>query len=283
MKAWKPISSLWKGAIDVKSSSESQRMWGLIHADFLRLICGKWIWIAGMGMLALSLAFVAMQHSGMDYVVGLDRVVFLPLSFYGSIAAALVSLFIGDDFSDGCIRNKIIIGRSRISILLSGMLVSCIACIAVYLLMLMVTVSLGLALFENNVETGRLFHLAIMGACACCVYGCIYSMITFLIGRKTSAVVVCMMLSFGMLFLALHTNQVLVQEPLKNGAANPHYVSGAARQVYTWLHDLNPTGQAAQLSRMDCSSPLRWMLANLLWLAGCTAIGTTVFAKKNIR
>ena len=71
-------------------------------------------------LLALSVAFVHMQYSGMDYVVALDRVVFLPLSFYGVIAAALVSLFIGEDFSDGCIRNKIVSGKSRSSVLISG-------------------------------------------------------------------------------------------------------------------------------------------------------------------
>jgi len=255
----------------------------LLRADFYRLIRSKWLWLSVAAMLALSVAFVSMQYSGMDYVVALDRVVFLPLSFYGVIAAAFISLFIGEDFNDGCIRNKVIAGKKRSAVFLSGLIVSCVSCVVIYLVMLAVTISLGLVLFENNVLPGQLISMIALGFGLCLVYSCIYCVMTFLIGNRTTAVVVCMILSFCMLFLALHTNQVVIQQPMKDGLPNPHYVSGLTRVVYECLHDFNPTGQASQLSQMDCHSPVGWILWDIIWLIGSIGSGIFLFGKKNIR
>ena len=255
----------------------------LLRADFYHLFRSKWLWLSVLAMLGLSFGFVAMQYSGMDYVVTLERVVFIPLSFYGVIAAALISLFVGEDFSDGCIRNKIAAGRSRSSVFLSHLIVSCFSCVLIYLVMLVVTISMGLALFENNVTITQLLTLAVLGLLTCLAYACIYCALTVLIGSRTNGVVVCMIVSFVLLFAALHTNQIVVQQPMKNGAPNPHYVSGIKRYVYEWLHDLNPTGQAAQLSSMNCHNPLRWIVSNVMCFILFIGIGRTVFAKKNIR
>lgn len=260
----------------------SQLMW-LLRADFYRLLRSKWLWLSALSMLGLSFAFVAMQHSGMDYVVALDRVVFLPLSFYGVIAAALISLFVGEDFSDGCIRNKIVAGRSRTAIFLSSLIVSCVSCIIIYFLMLAVTISLGLALFENNVASGQLVQMIALGLGSCLMYSCLYCTLTLLIGNRTTAVVVCMVLSFCMLFLALHTNQIVIQQPTKDGLPNPHYISGWMKHFYVFLHDFNPTGQACQLSQMDCHSPLSWLCLNLLWCLLSIGVGAALFANRNIR
>lgn len=236
-----------------------------------------------LAMLGLSFGFVSMQYSGMDYVVTFDRVVFIPLSFYGVIAAAMISLFVGEDFSDGCVRNKIVAGKSRSSIFLSLLIACCFSCVLIYLIMLAVTISMGLVLFENNVTTTQLLSLVALGLLTCLVYACIYCALTVAIGSRTHSIVICMIVSFTLLFAALHTNQIVVQQPMKNGAPNPHYVSGVTRYVYEWLHDLNPTGQAAQLSSMNCLSPLRWIASDVIWFILSIGIGRTVFSKKNIR
>ena len=131
--------------------------------------------------------------------------------------------------------------------------------------------------------TKKLIHFVALGMLTCMIYACIYCALTMLIGEKTQGVVICMIISFALLFAALHTNQIVVQEPMKNGLPNPHYVSGVKRYVYEWLHDLNPTGQAAQLSSMDCQSPLRWVVSNVMWFVLSIGLGSIIFTKKNIR
>mgnify|MGYP007102609244 CR=1 FL=1 len=43
---------------------------------------------------------------------------------------------------------------------------------------------------------------------------CLFCVITLLCGDQTRAVVWCMGISFGMLFLSLHTNQILGADPV---------------------------------------------------------------------
>lgn len=84
----------------------------LLGADTVRMYHSKCFWMCLGGMLIMAVGFLIMQGTAMDYTVPLSRVIFLPMSFYGVAAAALISMFVGEDFSDGFIRNKLIAGRA---------------------------------------------------------------------------------------------------------------------------------------------------------------------------
>lgn len=254
----------------------------LLSADLLRLSRSKWFRLCLAGMLAMAVVFVLMQHTAMDYAVPLSRVIFLPMSFYGLAVAALVSLFIGEDFSDGFIRNKIIAGHSKERIFMSALLVSCLSCTVVYLITTLFTACLGWPLFETDISFSRfLLHLA-MGLGMALAYGCVYCTITMLCGNKTTATVACMALAFFLLCACLHTHQIMVQPAFKDGLPNPAYADGFKKAVYAVFHDLNPSGQAAQLSAMDIFKPARWLLCDLLWVL-TSGIGCAVFRRKNLQ
>ena len=123
----------------------------LLSAGTFRLFHSKWFWLCLGGMLAMSVAFIIMQYTAMDYEVPLSRVIFLPMSFYGVTLAALISLFVGEDYSDGFIRNKIIAGRSRYSIFTSNLIISCLACVVIYLIVILFTATTASFFFEINV------------------------------------------------------------------------------------------------------------------------------------
>lgn len=257
-------------------------MCDLFKADCYRMFHKKWFWLCVLFMTAMSGVFVAIQKTAMDYTVSVDRVLFLPMSFYGVAAAALVSLFLGEDFNDGFMKNKIIAGKSRRAIYFSSLFVSGLGCMAVYLLMLTVTVVLGMNLFEVNISIGQLMEYTVLGLFTCVAYNCLYGMISMLNGNKTVSVVICMTLSFAMLFLCLHTNQILMQQEFKDGVLNLSYVSGLKRTVYEFLHDFNPSGQAAQLSSMQCLNAVRYIAVDILWCAISFILGAEIFKRKDI-
>jgi hypothetical protein len=89
-------------------------------------------------------------------------------------------------------------------------------------------------------------------------------------------------MAFGMLFLALHTNSILVQEEYKDGILNPHYISGIKRVVYEILHDINPCGQAAQLSTWEVLHPWRIALFNVIFVLFLLIAGCNLFERKDI-
>lgn len=254
----------------------------LLSADTFRMFHSKWFWLCLGGMLAMSVAFIIMQYTAMDYVVPLSRVIFLPMSFYGVTVAALISLFVGEDFSDGFIRNKIIAGRSRHNIFTSNLIVSWLACILIYLIVVLFTATIGSYLFEVDITADHFCKYLILGIGMCIAYGCIYCSITMLCGNKVTAAVLCMGLAFFMLFACLHTNQIMVQPEYKNGVQNLAYVDGFAKTVYAVLHDINPSGQAAQLSAMDVFHSVRWFICDLGW-ALAAGVGCAFFKRKNIQ
>lgn len=254
----------------------------LLRADGFRMIHSRELWFCIAGMLLTAAGFIFMQYTAMDYEVPLSRVIFLPMSFFGVAVAALVSLYVGQDFSDGCIRNKIIAGRSRKHIYFSCIVVSCIACAAVFLITTLFTVVVGRHLFSQDVGAPEITQYLVLGLFMSMADGCIFSAVTLLNGNKTTAVMSNMFLAFFMLFLCMHTNQILVQPEFKDGILNPHYASGIKRQIYGILHDLNPFGQAAQLSSMNCLNTVRFIFCDFIW--GIITVGCSrIFGKKNIR
>lgn len=257
-------------------------MVNLLRMDLYRMYCKKWLWTAVSAMVFVAVAFCIMQHTAMDYVVALDRVIFLPMTFYGIAMAALTGIFIGDDFNDGVIRNKIISGKTRASVYFSNLLTCQAAGITVYLLTTTVTLGVGVNWFEINVTTAQIVFFTVLGALTCLAYGSIYCVISILAANKSHAIAICMALSFFLLFLCLHTNDTLVQKEIVNGAFNPHYVQGVKRIVYETLHDINPTGQVAQLSAMRFLNPVRFILVDVVLIPAMTAFGIWRFYQKDI-
>ena len=240
----------------------------VFRADIYRMYRGRRFWLFSAAMFAVSVVFIVMQHTAMDYVVKLDRVLFLPMTFYGILTAALLSLFVGEDFSDGVIRNKIIAGRSRREIYRSGLLVCWTACVAVYILSLAATLGIGMHFFENNVDAETLGIYFLMGIFMCLAMGSIFYLLSVLIADKAAAVMSCMGLAFCMLILCLHTNQVMIHHP---------------NIVYGMLHDINPMGQAAQLSMMKYLSLSRWIGCDVFWILTAWTLGNQFFEHKDIK
>lgn len=258
-------------------------MMRLLRADFARLQKSFAFRLALVGMLALVALFMVMQATGMDYTVPLSRVIFLPMSLYGVAMAAFVGAFVGADYADGCIRNKVLAAKSRGSLVISQIIVSCVACLIVYAATTAFSAGVGRLFFENNVDGGTFLRFFALGMGMSLSTGCLFCVISMLCGNRTRGVVWCMALAFGMLFLCLHTNSILVQPEYKDGAPNPHFVGGVRRAVCGILHDLNPCGQAAQLSAWEVWRPARAAMIDVLWIAASSALGCALFRKKEIR
>lgn len=255
----------------------------LIRASFFRLWRSRTFWLYIISMIAFATAFMAMQAFAMDYTVPLSRVIFLPLSMYGIVSAAFVSVFVGTDFSDGIVRNKLLAGNRRKDFVISCVVVSCVSCISVYMITSLFTLAVGKLIFENNVAAEVFIFYFLLGIGISGAVGCLFCVITLSCGSKTNAVIWCMGIAFGLLFLCLYTNQQLVQTEFRDGLPNPHYISGVRRMVYAFLHDLNPYGQMAQLTVWKVWNPTQAVICNLMWIVVGTLAGCAVFRRKDIR
>lgn len=256
-------------------------MRNLLRADFYRMFRTRRLWLYAGLMAIVAIALMAIQRTAMDYTVSLDRVLFLPMAFYGIAAAALVAGFLGDDFADGVFKNKIICGQSKTAVYLSAQAACWAGCAAVYLLTTTLTVCAGPMLFPVNVSGLEIARYALLGICTALAYGSVFCLVAMLCQNKSTALTLCMALAFGMLFACLHTNQVLTQSEWKNGLPNPAYAHGFKRTLYLFLHDLNPSGQAAQLSAMNCLCPVRFLAVDLGWILFSVFAGARLFERVN--
>lgn len=254
----------------------------LLRADMIRLRKCFALRLSLIAMFVLATFFMVMQATGMDYTVPYSRVIFLPLSMYGVVISAFVSDFVGTDFSNGFIRNKLLAVRNRSSLVLSEIMVSCVASLIVHIAVTAFTAGIGQFFFENNVQPVDFFCYFLIGACMSLAMGCLFSVITLICGRKTRAMIWCMGLAFVLLFLCLHTNEVLVQPEYKDGILNPNYVGGFRRAVCSVLHDLNPYGQISQLTSWEVWHPLRGLLWDFILIAGSTTLCCILFKRKDI-
>lgn len=258
-------------------------MFKLFRVDFYHMFYKKWFWIFTAFMVASAVGFCAMQYTAMDYVVALDRVIFLPMAFFGIAAAALVGMVIGEDFSDGIVKNKMISGKSRASVYFANLVASTLGCILMYLFTIMISYGMGIHLFENNVPFEKLLLFICLGFVTICNYAAVYCMVTMIVGNKSLALMFCMGIAFVLLFLSIHVDGMLARPEMKDGQINPFYVGGLKRTIYEWIHDINPTGQAAQLSQMECLFPVRYAIAALLSILLCSLVGYGVFCRKDIK
>ena len=180
------------------------------------------------------------------------------------------------------IRNKLLASNHRRSLVLSQIIVSCTACSIVYMAATAFSAGIGQFIFENNVEGITFIRYFFTGLGVALVTGCLFCVVTLLCGNKTHAVIWCMGLAFGMLFLCIRTNAVLVQTEYKDGVLNPHYIGGFWRELYGLLHDLNPYGQAAQLSSWEVWHPVRGLLFDGFLFTGLSVLGCKQFRRKEI-
>lgn len=203
----------------------------------------------------------------------------------GLVAAILTSMFIGSEYSDGTIRNKLVVGHSRMRIYLANLIVCSVACVLIFLAYITGVFVVGSA------KGGELLtKTSVVTMCLVCsilvsvAFTSIMTMLAILNTNKAGNVVVSMMLA---LILLVSGSLEVEQLP------NPQYIDGKQRAVLEVVNDLLPSGQAMQLVDMfDAdgmtnkdmeNAPYRWPGYSLLVIVITSGLGIILFRKKEIR
>lgn len=272
----------------------------LLYANFLRVKQDKLFWI-GFGFMAAAGIFFPVRK----YVDGvqtnlfdaLDQGFFASALFIGVAAAVFCSMFIGTEYSDGTIRNKIIVGRKRTAIYLANVItsavVSVILCIAFALPYLCLGIPL-LGFFTSDIRMILLFGLAVLLLAVAC--SSIFTFIAMLCHNKATAAVVCILLAFGILLAGAILNKMLDAPKMItmysleiDGSMvdaempNPGYLEGMKREIVQLIYDILPGGQAIQCAMMTA--------VNLFWFPVysfgitllTTGVGAVLFCKKDLK
>lgn len=274
-------------------------MRNLLHANFFRLWRSAAFWGMLAVMAAVSLVELALTAGAVrqGVPVPLENRYGIFVLMSGVVLAAFCSLYIGAEYSDGTVRNKLAVGHSRTAVYLAN-LTACaaagvLACLAYILPML----ALGIPMMGTfTIALPSVLWFTLCGFIMTWALCALFTMIAMLNQNKAVVAIICIFLAYFLLFLGIYMNARLseaamipAREYVENGRImvqeampNPGYVRGVKRKLFEVLYTLPGCQAVALLAEME-GYPVRLPLVSLLAAVLSTGAGAAVFRKKDLK
>lgn len=280
----------------------------LVRANFDRLYKSKMFWGEIIVLTAFGLAIFSDNYSqAVKFDLSTSRILketmFQHLMLIGILFSVFNSLFIGTEYSDGTIRNKLMVGQSRTNIYLSNFTI----CVAAGIFQ--IAVSIAVVFVTGYVWAGKsemgvayFFQVCVVLLFLIMSYLSIFHLFTMLITSKSHAAVVNILLAVAfMIFASYLYSQLSQPEMIPNYSytmdgvlsvgdeiPNPNYISGTKRIIYQFLFDFLPGGQNMQVAAYNEQiEQLPYMALLCTYSAIITvltnAIGIFMFRRKDIK
>lgn len=273
-------------------------MYKLLTANFIRLRRDILFWSCLLA--APVLAFCNIQISCRQAANGIyfrfEECFFNIFPFLGLVFAVFISFFLGTEYSDGAIRNKLVVGHTRTGIYAAHLL----TCTAASLLFTAAAMLAGLTgmpvLGPFQMEPTELAAYLVLTLLWTAALASLCTLVGMLSTSKAGTVALSLFLCLGLLFFGSYLYNALKVPEMSSGVAitsegfqildptpNPEYIGGTKRIVYEFLLNILPTGQGILMANLEVSRPLLNGAASLLIFAGSSLLGAALFDKKDLK
>ena len=273
----------------------------LLRANFSRLLKNKLFWILMSIELFMGGLFPVLHY--MDNIDEksawtMDSSIFIYSLFVPLMVSLLTALFIGSDYSDGTMRNKLIAGQMRRNIYAANLVVNIEAafllCFAFWISHICIGTPL-LGWFVSDAKTMLGYLLVTLAMVAACV--AIFTLISMLCSNKAYSVAGCILIIFMLLFVGVRITAALNEPEMydaysymsegvtvqEDETPNPNYVSGVKRQIYNFLNEFLPGGQMIKLSNMNAEHLGRYAVYDGIIFVFVTGCGILSFRRKDLK
>lgn len=261
-------------------------MASLIKSSLVRLQNNPLFWIAIVASTFNPLYTVLNNYYfgkqfGVSYAPD-DALIMVADGYIFPIALAiLLSLFIGTEYSDKTIRNKIIVGHSRIKVYLSNLFVCIIAAILMYAMGVIVAVSFGIAFLGGFALSAKLLLPQVL--CTMLSISALASisvLLAMMISNRIISSISSVLISVGLAYLPM-----LLWDKLDSAVAEGA-ATGWKHTLHQVLYDSLPTCQLYQYTSDVESFPKNlaiFPIYSLLIIMTVTTIGVMILKKKNLK
>ena len=267
----------------------------LLRANFYRLWRSQALWLCAAGAFVLSAAFLLGVHAGEDGSATLDNMFLQVFPFLAILHAAFTSLFLGAEYQDGTLRNKLIAGHPRWKVY-GAYLISAAAGCFVIVAGWLAGCAVGAMRFGWFTMPAQAMLLVLAVALLLtAALTAIFTLVGLLLPNRAAAVV-SILLAFALILAGSFFYNALTEPELTQSAVatsigfeygdpmpNPYYVSGSRRTVYQFVVDALPTGQAIQLANRELTRPALSMAASAGIVLLCAAAGMAFFRRKDLK
>ena len=273
----------------------------LLKADFTRLWKSKLLWILSALMFLAGAFFPLEYYRESVYfhtTYPADNCLMIFAVLAPMAASVFASLFVGTEYHDGTIRNKITAGCSRAAMYLSN-LITCLAggivLCAAYLIPYFGFSIPFLGKFQHTPQSIALHIGAALAGMAS--FTALFVLISLLCASKSHAAVFCIMMTFVMFFGCVYM-QAKLNEPeyydsytytegdqliTVPAEKNSNYVAGTKREVFSFFVDYLPAGQSMALTHMSGEKLDRYAEYDFLTFVLSTGAGIFLFRRKDLK
>ena len=271
----------------------------LLKANFARLWKTKSFWVCMIISVGLGLANFLTSYSVNSECV---KTLGAELMSNGSNILLFISIFaalyLGTDYSNGTIRNKLVIGHKRSEIYFSNVITTAAGGLLLMAAEWLVVLVTGLCLGgEIGMPAGELALKMLVCVGAVIAISAIFTLLGMLFTAKSTIVTITLVSTF-VLIIGAAVIESLLAEPeyvtdyvfFVDGSAvqgepmaNPLYVTGVKRDIMTAVNDVLPSGQMMQMEIGTLRSAEFMPLYSLGVIAVSTAVGVLVFRRKDLK
>lgn len=273
----------------------------LLTANFARLRKNQVFIVSVIFMVILGVLFPLVTYQEMielNTIYYLQERAFWYPAFLGIILAVFCSLFLGTDNSDNTIRNKIIVGHTRNSIYLSNLLTCMVVGGVLSIVHTITIICVGTPLLGfYTMEPGDVIGYTVAIITMTFSFASLYTFVAMKCQSKATIAVACLMLWIGLLFVSLYVQNKLMEPEMIESAvmlsnigeqslemvANPEYISGTTRNVFTFLSEFLPSGQAILFMRCEGNHWGRIIVYNIISSGTLVALGMFFFKHKDLK
>lgn len=276
----------------------------LLRANFARLWKNKVFWLEFFALTVFCVFQKIMLIQDSVEVHDLEETFWIYAYVIGIVLSVFISLFVGAEYEYGTIKNKMIAGHSRLDIYMANVFV-CIAagwimCLGCLISSLLTGVPF-LGFFHMELS-----ELLLQGICVFALsaaYTAIYCFFAMLISNRTITAIVCVLLSFSLLFAGTAVSNRLDEAEyyyipdktlgigeIDDGShsewiRNPDYLEGTKRRIYEIVFEAIPGGQSLQLSGMlnEHTRYMEMLSASLAWIVLSCGCGFILFDRKDLK
>lgn len=274
-------------------------MHNLLSAGFKRLWTNKGFWLGIVTIFAFSVFYVLngiRQSVVFEHSTALDNFYFKLAPMLGLFCAIFISFFIGTEHSEGTLRNKIIVGRTRTQVYLSNYIISLVAGTC-FILAWLIGGLTGIPAFGFwRFGVNGLLLYALIAFLFIAAFTGILTLLSMLSSNKSITIVTAILLVLGLLMFAsmvynrlgepeFYSGVVITSDGMQMGdpTPNPNYITGAKRDVYQFILDVLPTGQSIMMANLELTHFLTSIIASLCISITTVTVGVFAFNKKDLK
>lgn len=276
-------------------------MFKLLRANLVRLKKDKVFWFALILMLAYSVyavlsngrQVVQMQYQDYEF---LDNLYFDLAPMVGIFFAVIISLYLGKEYGDGTLRNKIIVGHSRLNIYMANLLTSFLIALSFVAVWLIGGLAGRIYMKEWRLSLSWTLLYVLMVLLLNFVLAAIFTLVGMLTTNKAATAIITILLLLLLLVGALIIYSRLAEPETTNGVVitsegmqwgepevNPYYIGGTKRVIYEKALRILPTGQAILIANREITEAVFPLVSSGVLLLIFSGTGIVLFKRKDLK